>query len=515
MGSGKTTVGRRLAAALDRHFVDADAALERDRRPDDRRDLRARRRGAPSATSSRTRSRSCSSTTSRASSPAVAASCCGRTTGPACGGATSRWCSSPPGPAFLTSRVEGKTHRPLLRGDEPALEILTRLHAERAPLYAEVADITVGGGAVPRPRGEAQAGAGRAHRRARGRARGAGDRVITVEVALGDRSYPVLIGSGVRAELASVLPASATRAAVVTQAGIGFDVDPGREHRVFEIADGEAAKTLGDRRAAVPRLGLVGPDPVGRGGAGGRGLRHRPRRLRRRELPPRRAGGARAHHAARHGRRRHRRQDRGEPARGQEPRRCLLAADRRAVRHRRPRHPAAARAAVRARRAGQVPLPGRHRPARPRPPGAHRGRRSDQGRRRGGRRARGSEPSGGGGPSSTTATPSPTRWRSRRPTSSATARPWRSVSPTPPPSPVGSVASTTRASRSTTVCWRPTSSTLRCPPGVDPDRLVPLMRPRQEGHRPVSPSCSTAPTGWRSCPAWPRPTSARALEELS
>ena len=28
MGSGKTTVGKRLAARLDRHFVDADAALE-------------------------------------------------------------------------------------------------------------------------------------------------------------------------------------------------------------------------------------------------------------------------------------------------------------------------------------------------------------------------------------------------------------------------------------------------------------------------------------------------------
>jgi 5-deoxy-5-amino-3-dehydroquinate synthase len=68
--------------------------------------------------------------------------------------------------------------------------------------------------------------------------------VITVEVALGDRSYPVLIGAGVRRELASVLPGSARRVAVVTQAGIGVTVDPGREHRVFEIADGEPAKTL-------------------------------------------------------------------------------------------------------------------------------------------------------------------------------------------------------------------------------------------------------------------------------
>ena len=45
-------------------------------------------------------------------------------------------------PAFLASRVEGKTHRPLIR-EGSALETLTRLHAERAPLYAEVADLTV------------------------------------------------------------------------------------------------------------------------------------------------------------------------------------------------------------------------------------------------------------------------------------------------------------------------------------------------------------------------------------
>ena len=67
---------------------------------------------------------------------------------------------------------------------------------------------------------------------------------ITVEVALGDRSYPVLVGAGVARELASVIPSGATRAAIVTQAGIRFAVDPGREHRTFEIGDGEPAKSL-------------------------------------------------------------------------------------------------------------------------------------------------------------------------------------------------------------------------------------------------------------------------------
>ena len=68
--------------------------------------------------------------------------------------------------------------------------------------------------------------------------------MITVEVALPDRTYPVLVGAGARAELAAVVPERAGRAAIVTQAGIGLAVDPGCEHRVFEIAEGEGAKTL-------------------------------------------------------------------------------------------------------------------------------------------------------------------------------------------------------------------------------------------------------------------------------
>ena len=67
---------------------------------------------------------------------------------------------------------------------------------------------------------------------------------LTVDVALADRSYPVLVGAGARAELPGFLPKGARRAAVVTQAGIGVDVDTGIEQRVFELGDGEGAKTL-------------------------------------------------------------------------------------------------------------------------------------------------------------------------------------------------------------------------------------------------------------------------------
>jgi len=89
--------------------------------------------------------------------------------------------------------------------------------------------------------------------------------VITVEVALGDRSYPVLVGPGARHELAALLPAGAKRVAVVSQAGIPVALDPGREHRRFDIGDGEAHKdlgTIGELCSAFARWGLTRGDVV-------------------------------------------------------------------------------------------------------------------------------------------------------------------------------------------------------------------------------------------------------------
>ncbi|WP_334142825.1 3-dehydroquinate synthase family protein [Rhabdothermincola sp.] len=68
--------------------------------------------------------------------------------------------------------------------------------------------------------------------------------MIVVPVALGDRSYDVLVGPGVRSSLASVIPERSRRVAIVTQAGIPVEVDPGREHQVFLMGDGEEAKSL-------------------------------------------------------------------------------------------------------------------------------------------------------------------------------------------------------------------------------------------------------------------------------
>lgn len=67
--------------------------------------------------------------------------------------------------------------------------------------------------------------------------------VITVEVPLGDRTYPVLVGHGARHELRAILPATARRAVVVTQPGLP-EVDLGIDHVVVEIGHGEQHKTM-------------------------------------------------------------------------------------------------------------------------------------------------------------------------------------------------------------------------------------------------------------------------------
>jgi 5-deoxy-5-amino-3-dehydroquinate synthase len=67
---------------------------------------------------------------------------------------------------------------------------------------------------------------------------------IEVLVSLGDRAYPVVVGDGVRHQLSDVIAADSKRVALVTQREIGVEVDPGREHQVFFIETGEAAKSM-------------------------------------------------------------------------------------------------------------------------------------------------------------------------------------------------------------------------------------------------------------------------------
>jgi shikimate kinase len=138
MGSGKTTVGRRVAARLDRPFLDADAELE---------ERSGRTVGEWFAESGEDAFRDAESATLTAlldhPEPAVIA---------AGGGvvirAENRSALRDPfvvlldaGPAFLASRVARKSHRPLVAED--AKGTLERLHAERGSWYREVADVVV------------------------------------------------------------------------------------------------------------------------------------------------------------------------------------------------------------------------------------------------------------------------------------------------------------------------------------------------------------------------------------
>ncbi len=101
--------------------------------------------------------------------------------------------------------------------------------------------------------------------------RSAGERAViragatTVTVEAGGGHYPVVVGPGVRGLLADMLAPAVRRVAVVTQPGIGVTVDPGREHEVFPVGEGEQAKSLAtveDLCRAWSRWGLTRSDHV-------------------------------------------------------------------------------------------------------------------------------------------------------------------------------------------------------------------------------------------------------------
>ena len=87
-----------------------------------------------------------------------------------------------------------------------------------------------------------------------------------VEVALPSGiTYPVIIGNGALDRLPSVIPKASNRAAIVTQSKIGITVEPEIENKVFEIDDGEEAKsltTIGELCSAFASWGLTRSDVV-------------------------------------------------------------------------------------------------------------------------------------------------------------------------------------------------------------------------------------------------------------
>ena len=222
------------------------------------------------------------------------------------------------------------------------------LHAERAPLYAGLADAILPADrrdevrqALPAIRALAEAPAG------------------TKLLWAGE--YPVFVGEGL---LGSGMWPQPGRRFLVTDATVGAryaDLLRAGRGRGAPRAGG-APQDAGQRRPRAARAGERGDGPRRpRGRARRRGGRRR-RGLLRGDLPARRAGRPRPDDARRPGRLGLRRQDRGRPARGQELRRRLPPAGRRA---RRPGHArdAAARGARRGLGRGDQDRPDRGRRA--------------------------------------------------------------------------------------------------------------------------------------------------------
>jgi shikimate kinase len=138
MGSGKTTVGRRVASRLERPFFDADVELEE-------RSGRSVRDWFTEAGEDAFRDAESATLSALLDQPEPAVIAAG-------GGvvirAENRAALREPfvvlldaSPAFLASRVQRKAHRPLIDGD--VVGTLERLHDERGAWYREVADVTV------------------------------------------------------------------------------------------------------------------------------------------------------------------------------------------------------------------------------------------------------------------------------------------------------------------------------------------------------------------------------------
>jgi len=89
----------------------------------------------------------------------------------------------------------------------------------------------------------------------------------TVNVPLGERAYDVVVGSGALRQLPGLLPATAQRAAIVTQVGIPVEIQLGTDIAVerFDIGHGEHHKTMATIETLTlgfARMGLTRNDVV-------------------------------------------------------------------------------------------------------------------------------------------------------------------------------------------------------------------------------------------------------------
>ncbi len=225
MGAGKTSTGRRLAALLQRKFVDTDAVIEAESQMSIGELFQRDGEQAFRAIESRVFADALSST-----EPSVIA-----TGGGAVLDDENRKRAIQEGEvvwlrartATLAGRVEGIPERPLLGDDAHAA--LADLEPQRRPLYEQVAGSVIDVDDLD-PEQTVMAVIRAIQRR--------------VDVVTAQRSYPVIVGPGARHLLREFVPKRARTAAIVTQAGLNVTVVPGIKEAEFVIGLGEDAKSL-------------------------------------------------------------------------------------------------------------------------------------------------------------------------------------------------------------------------------------------------------------------------------
>ncbi len=237
MGVGKSSVGRALARETKRPFVDTDSVIE----SSEGRSIADifRTDGEPAF---RDIERRALERVLASSEPTVIATGGGAVETAACrdmlatarsGGARIVWLSA--SVATMVERTGRSNNRPLLDGDREAT--LATLAERRHPLYESVSDIQIDtdGKSLQRIVREVM------NAQPRDPSDGTHERV---RVALGERSYDVVVGAGAIGELASVIPADVKRAVIVSQVGIPSIPEIDLPTQLVHIGDGEGAKTL-------------------------------------------------------------------------------------------------------------------------------------------------------------------------------------------------------------------------------------------------------------------------------
>ncbi|HET6793891.1 MAG TPA: 3-dehydroquinate synthase family protein [Acidimicrobiales bacterium] len=82
--------------------------------------------------------------------------------------------------------------------------------------------------------------------------------MIRVPVPLAERSYDIVVGRGVTAELPRLISPSVRRVAVVTQEPVGVHPETGRPQETFLVPDGEEAKTMAVAEDLCRRMAAAG-----------------------------------------------------------------------------------------------------------------------------------------------------------------------------------------------------------------------------------------------------------------